>query len=1002
MKKIFCIPLMAIILLLAVFPVSALAVGNTYVVSTGAEFISTIDAINEADGGDYDIILSSDIEVSSNSDLILNKNTVTIRGEGHKITFKNVSLGVSGDTVLNLGASGYEKTLQLESEDTTKCIMGLSGLATLNMYDHVTIGPSSAGGQAGGIQLEGSSQFNMFGGMITDCINWASVAGGVVASDSSTFHMSGGTISNCSGVRGGGVLLDDSTAMTMSGGRIERCSADYYGGGILALNAPVIGPESGGSCSSFTMTGGEIERCSADYYGGGVCIYNYSATAQLEGGSIVGCSASVYGGGMANLYAKATVNGTAVHSNTAERAGDDILYFAYPTGELSISSVGDNWELDDCDHPIDGWYDDGTGSSRWNVHDDTQPLYTEKVESGKYTTTIALKAAHGSGHTVTFDSQGGSTVPSRTVFADAAVTEPDAPTKADYVFDGWYRDQLCTEAYDFSASVTEDITLYAKWLSASPHYILQYGDGRPGDGGAQYTFLYNPADPEKLPTEVKYFSQNDINLYPGVTMEGTYFLAWFSHMPTLGNAINANYPVYEKIAADTYTEFTGTPAAGKTYYQFIPCETTPDTNLGDITYYAQWVKVKIDIAVNIQVDVDVSFDENLGGNVVMIDDSQKQELAKNFKPSDIVSNNCEITLIATVANPKNEAEQVKTVEYLTQNYPNCRSISYDVEISKEIISNGVLYSRIVLKDLEAPIEIIFAIPQEWQNGTVKMLRAHTDRDGTVTVTECTDLDSDPSTFTLSSNAFSTYTLLYIPTGGGSGGISSYTLRYQSNGGTAYPDETRSGPWNKNYADLPVPMREGFSFTGWYTDSTLQTPVTDPVQVNRKLVTVYAGWEKSAVPGMLNGSEHFAYVQGYPDGTVGPNDNITRAETATIFFRLLKDDIRDAYLTDANSFADVNDGMWFNKAVSTLASLGIVKGYTSERFAPNEPITRGEFAAICARFDQSDTAGQVTFSDIEHHWAKEEIEHAAAQGWILGNPDGTSIRRATLPERKPWP
>ncbi|MDY6020442.1 MAG: hypothetical protein SPI70_03365, partial [Oscillospiraceae bacterium] len=179
-------------------------------------------------------------------------------------------------------------------------------------------------------------------------------------------------------------------------------------------------------------------------------------------------------------------------------------------------------------------------------------------------------------------------------------------------------------------------------------YILQYRDGREPDGVAA---CYDPANPVSLPTEVKHFSQEDVNLYPGVTMEGTYFLAWFSHMPTLGNAINANYPVYEKTAADTYTEFTGRPAAGKTYYQFIPCETTPDTNLGDITYYAQWVKVKIDIAVNIQVDVDVSFDENLGGNVVMIDDSQKQELAKNFKPGDIVSNNCEITLTATVANP---------------------------------------------------------------------------------------------------------------------------------------------------------------------------------------------------------------------------------------------------------------------------------------------------------------------------------------------------------------
>ena len=627
---------------------------------------------------------------------------------------------------------------------------------------------------------------------------------------------------------------------------------------------------------------------------------------------------------MANLYAKATVNGTAIHSNTAASAGDDIFSFAGSTAELSISSVGDNWELNGCDHPIDSWYDDGTGSYRWNVHDPAKTPYTEKVVPDRYTTTIALKAAHGIGH----------------------------------------------------------------------NYVLKYGDGRPEDGGDPYTFSYDPANPASLPTEVKYFSQEEIeqlppeSIYGRINTEGTYFLAWFGYMPAPGSAINTNYPVYEKTGENTYTEFSETPDAGTTYYQFIPCETTPNKNLGDITYYAQWVKVKIDITVDIQVDVDVSFDENLGGNVVMIDDSQKQELAKNFKPGDIVSNNCEITLTATVANPKDAAEQEKTAEYLTQNDPDCRFISYDVEIRKDIKSNGAPYSSTVLKELEAPIEIIFVIPQEWQNGTVKMLRAHTDEHGVVTVSECADLDNDRNTFTVSSDKFSTYTMLYIPAGGGVGIETAYTLRYQSNGGTAYPNETKIGPWVKNYATLPVPVREGCTFTGWYADSTLQNPITGDVQVNRTLVTIYAGWEKGTVPGMLNGENHYAYVQGYSDGTVRPNDNITRAEAATLFFRLLKDEIRDENLSDTNTFADVTEEMWCNKAISTMALLGIVKGRTEACFDPNAPITRAEFAAICARFDQSDVIGRSTFTDIDNHWAKEEIERAAALGWVWSNTNGT--------------
>lgn len=983
--------------------------GNTFTVYSYDQFkdaIKRINRINDASDGAFVISLGADITEPSDSgdtDLSFTNNTTTILGNRHKLYMARGKAHISAsgqNTVVNLGAPDGSDTLVIDGTYTggtnrTMSLVHVTKGAVLNMYDGVTICDGSAGGQAGGVQLSGTSKFNMYGGTITDCVNTASVAGGVVALGSSTFHMFGGTISNCSGVRGGGVLLDDSAAMTMSGGHIEKCSAGYYGGGILAMNAPVIGPEPGGSSSSFTMTGGEIVNCSADYYGGGVCIYNSNATALLNGGSIVGCSAvRYYGGGLANLYAKATVNGTAIHSNTAERAGDDIVYVTDSSGELSISSVGDNWELNGCDHPIDSWYDDSPGSYRWNVHDPAQTQYTKKVVPGRYTTTIALKAAHGIGHTVTFDTQGGSEVDSQTVFSGTAVEPADPPTKDYYLFDGWYKNQLCTQAYDFSKSVTGDITLYAKWVSASPHYVLKYGDGRPDDGGEEYTFPYDPANPVDLPTEVKYFSQEEIgqlppeSIYGRINTEGTYFLAWFGYMPALGSAINTNYPVYEKTGENTYAEFSGTPDAGTTYYQFIPCETTPDKNQGDITYYAQWVKVKINITVDIQVDVGVSFDQNLDGNIVMIDDSQRQELAKNFKPSDIVSNNCEITLTATVANPKNAAEEAKIAEYLRQYYPECRSISYDAEIRKDIKSNGAPYPSTVLKELEAPIEIIFAIPQEWQNGTVKMLRAHT-KDGTVTVSECADLDNGQSTFTLSSDEFSTYTMLYIPSGGGGGGIgTACTLRYQSNGGTAYPDETKIGPWVKDYAHLPVPVREGYTFTGWYADSTLQAPITGHVQVNRNLVTIYAGWEKGTVPEMLNGDEHLAYVQGYTDGTVRPNENITRAEVATIFFRLLKDEIRDENLSDTNTFADVTEEMWFNKAISTLASLGIVKGYTVAIFAPNAPITRGEFAAICARFDQSDVIGRSTFTDIENHWAKEEIERATALGWVWSNTNGT--------------
>lgn len=143
-----------------------------------------------------------------------------------------------------------------------------------------------------------------------------------------------------------------------------------------------------------------------------------------------------------------------------------------------------------------------------------------------------------------------------------------------------------------------------------------------------------------------------------------------------------------------------------------------------------------------------------------------------------------------------------------------------------------------------------------------------------------------------------------------------------------------------------------------------------------------------IPEMLNGKDHYAYLLGYEDGTVRPNGSISRAETATIFFRLLNADIRDGNLTAENTFTDVVDGQWCNKSVSTMAKLGIVKGRTAEIFDPYAPITRAEFAVICARFDTKQTNGNNNFSDISGHWAEAEIKRAAALGWIAGYADGT--------------
>ena len=139
-----------------------------------------------------------------------------------------------------------------------------------------------------------------------------------------------------------------------------------------------------------------------------------------------------------------------------------------------------------------------------------------------------------------------------------------------------------------------------------------------------------------------------------------------------------------------------------------------------------------------------------------------------------------------------------------------------------------------------------------------------------------------------------------------------------------------------------------------------------------------------IPEMLNGEDHYAYLLGYEDGTVRPNGSISRAEVATVLFRLLKDDVRTQNLTKDNAYSDVSDTAWYSTAVSTLSKMGVISGYPDGTFRPNAPITRAEFAAMIARFDETAEAGDTPFTDISGHWAENAIGKAYGNGWVEGS------------------
>ena len=212
-----------------------------------------------------------------------------------------------------------------------------------------------------------------------------------------------------------------------------------------------------------------------------------------------------------------------------------------------------------------------------------------------------------------------------------------------------------------------------------------------------------------------------------------------------------------------------------------------------------------------------------------------------------------------------------------------------------------------------------------------------------------------------------------------------TLTFVTNGGSTVSPVTTDKGTVVNINDY-ITLREGYTFEGWYLDESLTTPV-DTLTLNVD-TTVYAKWSQTPRPSQLT-DEHYAYIIGRTDGLVHPAANITRAEVATIFFRLLTAQVRDGNLTKENQFDDVNEDDWFCAAVSTLEDLGIINGRTDTTFVPNAFITRAEYAAIASRFSDVVYNGKSKFSDIANHWAEGEINEASHVGWIIG--DGGKFR-----------
>jgi uncharacterized repeat protein (TIGR02543 family) len=405
------------------------------------------------------------------------------------------------------------------------------------------------------------------------------------------------------------------------------------------------------------------------------------------------------------------------------------------------------------------------------------------------------------------------------------------------------------------------------------------------------------------------------------------------------------YGTAQGLTENAYTcedyAFTGwntqADGTGKTYEDRATVENLTDEADGNVTLYAQWLpKLTVIDPETVSAMYKVEhYVETLDGTYVLEDTDIKFGTLDATVTAEVRSyehytvDTERSTLDGTVAMPvidTNGAVQVLTLKvyYALDSVTVTYDLAYDEHTSTTILKYGASEAL-----AEAPTRTGYTFAG-WKLGDITYQPGDC-----ITVTEATTL-----------------TALWTP--------------------DVIPEPEPSTPTEATTTPDPAPI------TNIEADSTTTPEVTPTTTPEPDTVNV---------PEQLDGTPHVAYIIGYPDGTVKPTGNITRAEIAMVFFRLLKAEVREENLTTENSFTDVPEDAWYCEAVSTLAAMGILSGNANGTFDPNRPITRAELATICARFDTS-TAGGSSFTDIEGHWAQAYIEKAAALGWIQGYPDGT--------------
>lgn len=915
-------------LLFALLTAAQAAEPTRYEVNTAAELVDAALAVNAA-GGEAEIVLKADITLS-------------------KDTWQDAAGLPAGDDAL-LFTQGTV-TLLGEGHSITADVANhrgitVSGDAVLNLGKHGYSGSLTVRGGGGNVELlnplvnlSGTAVLNVYDGAAIRDTLAVNGAGGVQVSDRAEFNMHGGLIENCNNSisAAGGVVVDGSAVFNLCGGTI--CGCKGYGGAVnisgqgrMEFSAGLIE-----GCESLSSGGAILlEYSDPIYYGGGGTAGPITPGLKMIGdGTIRNCRAKEYGGGVAlnaNDAAAELTGGIITGCKAGKSGGGAACLF----GKLTVDGCA--------------------------VYDNTAAKSADDVYN------------NGSGSTLTL----------------GALPDGLTLTATGKPIDGWYKD---VQGARRRWSHLYDNTPLAIGPKQGPHTDFMQPLSLKAAHGPYYTVTYalnGGTDTGYDPVSVAKGAQH--TLLPAPTKAGHVFTGW--------KVRSAVKRPGEKITVNNATTVSA---------QWLTVD--------------EWIGQRLNIRVDVDVDVDVS--------VAIGTDQQQQEISADVSEESQAWLRAQVeewvrALLAQGAPLELDAEHAAMLLRLLSAGADSVDVTLTVGIrltgdpdegelallsphmdgsetaqvwqltvalGAEAKKAGVAFDQVegfAITELDDTFAIHLTTGQNYSGRTVRVLYIH---GGTVRAAS-SSVDADNAAVIIHAKEFSPYIILSKPasstspsggSSGGGGGPTRYTLHYESNGGAAYPSERY--PAGTVVILDKTPLREGYEFTGWYGEAELTTQLnTVRMDKNR---TVYAGWSATPAPAWLNSDDHFAYVYGYPDGRVGPLNNITRAEVAAIFYRLLRKDIRMESQTTENSFDDVPADAWYVTEVSTLARLGVFVGRTTDVFAPDAPITRAEFATVCARFDQSGAAEDRDFSDIGRHWAEQYIRQAAALGWVQGYPDGT--------------